>query len=371
MPFIPQRGSEPMEMLNAVLGGLSERQLFWARVAMAAVLVLAAVCGTRVIRRAFAALTQKLQGFTPRWLQILVDGFSEPINLLVRAVLVYWALLVFPVPFLDPETLWLWLTPCLRAAAVFLIGWGFWRAAPLCRLLLRSAENSLDVKTNQTMGAFFENIYRFVVVVFSLLVALEMFGVPVASLVAGAGIAGLAVSLAAQSTLSNLIAGITLVLEHPFGIGDYVTLGEFSGTVEDVSFRSTRIRTPDNVAVVVENSQVCAQYIQNLTARSSRLWAFNLRLPYDTPAKTLKALTADIARCLKDDTEIHSDKVSVTVESIGEDGIKVLVRAYTTTADYDTWLRIQDRLNRAILLLVEQPGCRLLYPPAAVEVQTK
>ena len=371
MPFIPKRGSVPMELLQAALSGLSERQLFWARVVIAALLVLAAVCGTRAIRRLFDAVVRKLQGFSPRWLQILVDGFSEPVNLLVRAVLVYWALLVFPVPFIDPETLWQWLTPCVRAAAVFLIGWGFWRSAPLCRLLLRSAENSLDVKTNQTMGAFFENIFRFIVVVFSILVALEMFGVPVASLVAGAGIAGLAVSLAAQSTLSNLIAGITLVLEHPFGIGDYVTLGDFPGTVEDISFRSTRIRTPDNVAVVVENSQVCAQYIQNLTARTSRLWTFGLRLPYDTPAKALRPLCAAIARCLRDDAEINTDKVSVTVESIGEEGIRLLVRAYTTTADYDAYLRIQDRLNPVVLQVVEAHGCRLLYPPTDVQMHAK
>ena len=358
-----------MEMLNAALGGLPPRQLFWMRVAVAALLVLMAVCGTRAIRKVFDAVVRRMQAFAPRWMHILVSGFTEPVNLLLRAVLVYWALLVFPVPFVDPQTMWVWLTPCVRAAAVFLIGWGFWRSAPLCRLMLRSAENSLDVKTNQTMGAFFENIYRFLVVVFSLLVALEMFGVPVASLVAGAGIAGLAVSLAAQSTLSNLIAGITLVLEHPFGIGDFVTLGEFSGTVEDVSFRSTRIRTPDNVAVVVENSQVCAQYIQNLTARTSRLWTFNMRLPYDTPADKLKALCAAISRCLRDDVEINADKVSVTVERIGEDGISILVRAYTTTADYDTYLRIQDRLNRELLVLLEKHGCRLLYPPAAIEMQ--
>lgn len=369
MIFIPQRGSVPMEMLNAVLGGLPPRQLFWMRVIVAVLLVLAAVGGTRAIRKTFDAVARHLQTFTPHWLQILVSGFTEPLNLLLRAVLVYWALLVFPVPFIETETLWVWLTPCLRAAAVFLIGWGFWRSAPLCRLLLRSAENSLDMKTNQTMGAFFENIYRFIVVVFSLLISLEMFGVPVASLVAGAGIAGLAVSLAAQSTLSNLIAGITLVLEHPFGIGDFITLGEFSGTVEDVSFRSTRIRTPDNVAIVVENSQVCAQYIQNLTARTSRLWTFNLRLPYDTPHDKLKALLAAVSRCLRSDAEIHPDKVSVTVEDIGTDGIKVLVRAYTTTADYDTYLRIQDRLNRALLLVIENSGCRLLYPPAAVQVR--
>ena len=103
---------------------------------------------------------------------------------------------------------------------------------------------------------------------------LDQLGVPVSGLLTGAGVAGLAVSLAAQSTLSNLIAGVTLVLEHPFGIGDYVVLGSYEGTVEDISFRSTRIRTADNVAITIENSKICSEYIQNCDRRTSRLWAF-------------------------------------------------------------------------------------------------
>ncbi len=360
-----------MNAIIAAFDRMDPKQSFWLRLVVALLLLLIAIGGTNAIRKFLDALVRRLSSFTPRWLQILVNGFSEPLNLLLRAVLVYCAVLVFPIPFIDTKTIWEWVTPYLKAAAVFLISWGFWRSAPLCRLLLRSAENSLDLKTNQTMGAFFENIFRFIVVAAALLVVLEMLGVPVGSLIAGAGIAGLAVSLAAQSTLTNLIAGITLVLEHPFGIGDFITLGEFSGTVEDVSFRSTRLRTPDNVVVVVENNKVCAEYIQNLTERNSRLWTFTLRLPYETPQCKVKSLCTDIARCIKNDICIHPKKVSVTVENIGDEGIKLLIRAYTTTADYDMFLRIQDRLNREILLLVEQSGCRLLYAPSAVEMQPK
>ena len=128
----------------------------------------------------------------------------------------------------------------------------------MCRLLLRSAQNHLGLATNQTMARFFENIFRALVLLFAGIAILDTMGVPVTGLLTGAGVAGIAISLAAQSTLSNLIAGVALVLEHPFGIGDYIVLGSLEGTVEDISFRSTKFRTLDNVVVSIENSKVAS-----------------------------------------------------------------------------------------------------------------
>lgn len=114
----------------------------------------------------------------------------------------------------------------------------------------------------------------------SVLVGLDGLGVPVTSLIAGAGVVGIAITLAAQSTLSSLIAGITLVAEHPFSLGDYIVLGDVEGTVEDISLRSTRIRTPDQVLITVENSKVCAEYIQMRTRAPSACG--RLRLAWST-----------------------------------------------------------------------------------------
>ena len=95
---------------------------------------------------------------------------------------------------------------------ILYLGLGCWRAAPITRLLLRSAENHLDLQTNKTMGRFFENIFHALVMLFVGIAVLDRMGVPVSGLLTGAGVAGLAVSLAAQTTLNNLIAGVTLVL---------------------------------------------------------------------------------------------------------------------------------------------------------------
>ncbi len=356
-----------MDALIRFFRDLSPQQLFWARVVLTAALGLAALFGTRALHGLTALLTRKLRPYAPRWMQILFEGFDAPLVLLGRAVLVYAALLAFPMPLVDTATLWAVLTPFVKAAAVLLIAWGMWRSAPLCRLLFSSAGDRLDLETNQTLAHFFENLFRFIVAVFAVLIVLDCFGVPVASLVAGAGIVGLAVSLAAQSTLSNLIAGITLVVEHPFAIGDYITLGSFEGTVEDITFRSTRIRTPDQVVITVENAKVCSEYIQNGSQRSSRLLCYTLRVPYETPSPALDALCDDIAARFSADPGVNPQNLIVGLDSIGEDGIRILIRCWTSTADYNEYLRTRDRLHRLTLRLVQEHGCALAYPPVSVK----
>lgn len=318
---------------------------------------------TRVIRR----LLDGLHGHLTEWLYILFDSYVQPTALIIRATLFYIALVVVPFSFAN-ATYQTILRLLFDLALTFLLGLGAWRSAPMCRLLLRSAQNKLDLTTNNTMGRFFENIFRALVAVFTGIAMLDRLGVPVAGLLTGAGVAGLAISLAAQSTLSNLIAGITLVLEHPFGIGDYVILGSSEGTVEDISFRSTRIRTTDNVAVTIENSKVCSEYIQNCNQRSSRLWQFTLGLTYDTTREQLNKICHDLAQMLKEQPTVRADTVTVTVDKFNDYSIDVLVRLYVTTLPYGEFLEEKSRLNLKIMQLVADTGCSFAFPTTTLDM---
>lgn len=318
---------------------------------------------TRLIRQILGGLRSHLA----EWLYILFDSYVQPTALILRTTLLYIALVVLPFSF-NTATYLTILETLYQLAFIFLVGLGAWRAAPICRLLLRSAQNKLDLTTNNTMGRFFENIFRALVAIFTGIALLDRLGVPVAGLLTGAGVAGLAVSLAAQSTLSNLIAGITLVLEHPFGIGDYVILGSSEGTVEDISFRSTRIRTTDNVAVTIENSKVCSEYIHNCNQRSSRLWQFTLGLTYDTTREQLDGLCQDLATMLGAQPSVRADTVTVTVDKFNAYSIDLLVRLYVTTLPYGDFLREKSRLNMEIMRLVADAGCSFAFPTTTLDI---
>lgn len=320
----------------------------------------------RIIRRILDGLHNHLT----EWLYILFDSYVQPTALILRALLLYLACVVVPFTFNTPTYLSV-LRLLFDLSLTFLVGLGAWRAAPICRLLLRSAQNKLDLTTNNTMGRFFENIFRALVAIFTGIALLDRLGVPVAGLLTGAGVAGLAVSLAAQSTLSNLIAGITLVLEHPFGIGDYVILGSSEGTVEDISFRSTRIRTADNVEVTIENSKVCSEYIQNCNQRNSRLWQFTLGLTYDTTREQLDQLCRELTEMLQAQPTVCSDTVTVTVDKFNDYSIDLLARLYLTTLPYGDFLRERSRLNLKIMKIVADAGCSFAFPTTTVDMPTQ
>ena len=322
-----------------------------------------------ILYRRFAkSLLQKLHALMPEVLQILTEAYLEPTTLLLRTFLGYAALHALPVQFAEKFPVYSVLALFFRLCVIFFIGYGAWRAAPMCRLLLRSAENHLDLATNKTMGRFFENIYKVLVVVFAGIAALDQLGVPVTGLLTGAGVAGLAISLAAQSTLSSLIAGITLVLEHPFGIGDYIILSNVEGTVEDISFRSTRIRNADNVVITIENSKVCAEYIQNANQRTSRLWQFTLGLTYDTTEEKIQRLTQDLTQLLQSQPTVQPNGVTVTLDRFNDYSLDILVRVYLTTLPYADYLKERHRLNLLIMQTVKNAGCKFAFPTTTVEI---
>lgn len=322
-----------------------------------------------VLYRRFAkSLLQKLHALMPEVLQILSEAYLEPTTLLLRTFLGYAALHALPVQFAEKFPVYSVLALFFRLCVIFFIGYGAWRAAPMCHLLLRSAENHLDLATNKTMGRFFENIYKVLVVVFAGIAALDQLGIPVSGLLTGAGVAGLAISLAAQSTLSSLIAGITLVLEHPFGIGDYIILSSVEGTVEDISFRSTRIRNADNVVITIENSKVCAEYIQNANQRTSRLWQFTLGLTYDTTEEQIQRVTQDLTQLLQDQPTVQPNGVTVTLDKFNDYSLDILVRVYLTTLPYADYLKERHRLNLLIMQTVKNAGCEFAFPTTTVEM---
>lgn len=335
------------------------------RWAAGALLLLLALFGGRLLRAITSAVERRLKEKSPAAIRILARGFTEPIIAAARVALVLAAALVAPLPVTREKILQVTL-PAFEAIMIVLAAWGFWRAAPLCDLPFRGAEKNMERQSRRTLARFIQNIYRVLVAVAALMFALDRFGLPVMSLIAGAGVVGLAISLAAQSTLSNLIAGVTIVLERPFIIGDYIILGDMEGTVEDISFRSTRLRTPDQLLVTVDNSKVLAEYIQNASSRKERLWTFNLVLTYDANREQVELFRRGLEELLRQDEGVASDTVQVTLDAFGDSGMDISARMYVKTVALKDYRELKNRLNLRIMALFEETGCELAYPSTMV-----
>lgn len=328
-------------------------------------LLLLALFSGWALRRLVRMIQRRLGKTAPAGVKILAHGFSIPLCAAGRVALLLAAVVAMPLPEVKTRIMPTVMT-VFQSVMIALAAWGFWRSAPMCRLLFRGPRQRMDSQGRKTLGRFMENIYRVVVIVLAMLTVLERFGVPVVSLIAGAGVAGLAVTLAAQSTLSNLIAGVTLVLERPFVMGDYIILGSMEGVVEDISFRSTRIRTQDNMLVTADNSKVLSEYIENASSRESRLWAFNLLLTFDADKAHVEAFRSGLEELLKADKGVLPDTVQVTLDAFGDSGLDVSARLYASTTALHDFRALKNRLNLQIMELLERTGCELAYPTTTV-----
>ena len=171
-----------------------------------------------------------------------------------------------------------------------------------------------------------------------------------------------------QAVGIGFIAGITLVLERPFGIGDYIVLGDCEGTVEDISFRSTRIRSPDNVAITIENSKITAEYIQNYDRRQSRLWKFTIGLTYDTPREKIEQLTADLTAMLQAQPDVQPDGVTIALDKFNDYSIDLACRVYITKVNLRDFMQVKNTLNLQILDLMKEEGCEFAFPTTTVDL---
>ena len=246
-----------------------------------------------------------------------------------------------------------------RMMLVFLIGTGFYHASGIAALLL--ASSSEEVRTNRTLLTLLDKVYKVAVVVLCGATIAQESGLPVGSVVASAGLIGLTISLAAQDMAKNFFSGVVILLDKPFSIGDWITVGDVEGEVVDINFRSTKVRAVDNSIYILTNSTVSSATINNATLRNKRLYRFTLGVTYDTTRPQLEKLMADLDAMLKASPDTYEDTAFVRMTGFGDSSINLMVSAYLRTADLGAFLRMQNDLNLNIMDVMKADGAH--FPP--------
>ena len=188
-------------------------------------------------------------------------------------------------------------------------------------------------------------------------------GFPIGSIVAGAGLIGLTISLAAQATASN---GIVILVDKPFAVGDWILVGDVEGEVIDINFRSIKIRSLDKTVSVITNSKVCSSIIVNCAMRSTRPYKFTLGVTYNTSRAKLEQLMADLTAMLEASPSVEKGSALVRLTSFGDSSINILVSAYLVTNVYAEFLQMQNDLNLNIMDIMQADGVDFAFPSTSV-----
>jgi small conductance mechanosensitive channel len=251
-----------------------------------------------------------------------------------------------------------WAVKIVLALAIYLIGkWIAHRVTNLVRKLMNARE------IDATLVNFLGNIVYAILLVAVIMAALDTLGLPVTSLLAVVGAAGLAVGLALKDSLGNFAAGVMLVLFRPFSKGDFVEAAGVSGKVDDVQIFSTILTTPDNKQITIPNAQVYADTITNFTANDMRRLDMVFGVGYDDDLKVARDVLTRV--CTGHPKVLADPAFNIFVQSLGDNSVNFAVRPWAKTEDY--WTVWGDVMEQGKVEL-EAAGCSIPYPQRDVHL---
>lgn len=249
----------------------------------------------------------------------------------------------------------------IKALVVLVVGW-------IVAGMVGSAVRRRINKTPQidpTLGNFFASIVKWAILAIVLVAVLGIFGIQATSIVAILGAASLAIGLALQGTLSDLAAGVMLVVFRPYKLGQYIDVGGTAGTVVDLNLFTTELVTPDNVQIIVPNGQAWGSIITNYSAHETRRVDLVFGIDYADSADTAMQIIEEVAKA---DERIHSDPAPwVRVTNLGDSSVDLTARLWCNAADY--W-ELKFEITKAVKEAFDAKGVSIPYPHT-VEIQKK
>jgi small-conductance mechanosensitive channel len=227
-------------------------------------------------------------------------------------------------------------------------------------------EHGAEVDRVTTVGAV-SFVFRLMLYALVLILALDNIpGVEVTALVGSLGIGGIAVALAVQSILGDLFASLSIALDKPFVIGDFIEVGNESGTVEQVGLKTTRLRRLSGEQLVVGNNDLLNSRIRNFGRMGERRVVFTIGVAGETPHDTLKRIPDIMREVIEAQPQVRFARAHFS--SIGDSSLNYEVVYYILDPDYDLYMDVQQAINLAIVQRFAQEGIQIPYPTQTVYV---
>jgi MscS family membrane protein len=256
----------------------------------------------------------------------------------------------------------------LRAGFLLMVFWALLRSVDVAVTHSLRAPWAAARPVARTLVPLSGRIGKVLVIILAIITVLSEFGYPVASLIAGLGIGGLALALAGQKTVENLFGAFSIGLDQPFREGDFVKVEEVVGTVEAVGLRSTRIRTLDRTLVSIPNGKLAEMRLETFAARDRIRLHCVLGLAYSTRAEQMQEVLTGLERVLREHPLIWPDSINVRFVALAESSLNIEVMAWFQTADWNEFQTIRQEVLLRFMQVVEQAGASFAFPTRTVRV---
>ncbi len=323
---------------------------------------------TRIVLAAMSGITRRTKtGFDDD----LIEALEQPLRFVFVIVGIYAATRVVSLP----EQADLVLTRLIRSLIAFTIFWTLYRfVTPLSFLI----DKASGIFGRTTLGAslkeFVAKLARFVIACVGVVAILEEWQFNVGAVLGGLGLVGMAAALGAQGLIANLFAGVTIFLDGIFEKGDWIRGAGVEGTVEDIGFRTTKIRRFDKALTTIPNDKLTGDAVVNFSRMTNRRIYWKIGIEYSASEGQLRQIVNGIKAHVHDNTDFEVDPTKVTtlihVDSFNDSSIDIMLYCFTTTTNWGEWMRIKEDLAFAIKAVVEGAGSGFAFPSTSIYVES-
>ncbi|NRB61898.1 MAG: mechanosensitive ion channel [Saprospiraceae bacterium] len=257
----------------------------------------------------------------------------------------------------------------LQIIGVILLVLVAYRIIDIIALNVRRVTSRTESKMDDQLVPLVRTALKAVVVVLAIFSMLRLLNFDPTALIAGISIGGLAVALAAQDTLKNLFGSFTIFLDKPFQVGDWINFGNINGTVEEVGFRSTRVRTFENSLVYVPNGSLGDTVINNYGLRVYRRFNTKLALTYDTPPALIEAYVEGLREMVRTHPKTRKDYFEIHLNELGADALQILFYIFFEVPSWTDELKAKHEILISAMELASALGVRFAFPTTTLHIE--
>ena len=324
----------------------------------------------RCLSKSLAYITVKI--FKPKAKtkkEIRNNAFYTPLKVFYVVLGIYLALLFIRQPLNTGKWINSAIDKLFQIVIIILTANGIANSLTTNNSLVNRLKDRMNPDVEDSMLKFVLKGIRILVYIIAGFIIITDLGINLNGLVAGLGIGSVVITLAAQDTAKNLFGGLVIFLDKPFVVGDWIEIENYEGTVEDITFRSTRVRTFENSVVNIPNAVIANDSIINWSRMEKRRNKVNLCLDLDTPLEKVKIVQKRIKELLIKHDDVIDDTIIVRFDNITDNGINLLVCSYTNSIDYASFLEEKEKINFKIMQILKEEKVELAYDTKTVYVK--
>lgn len=301
--------------------------------------------------------------------EIKESAFFRPLKIFFIILGIYLAIVFLRIPLQIDNRIMDIVTKTFKIISVLEIAYGLANSLTSKSALGKKMKKRLENKMDDTVFEFVLKIARVLIYVIAVFLVLAILEINLTGLVAGLGLGGVIVTLAAQDTAKNLFGGLVIFIDKPFAVGDWIEMDAYEGTIEDITFRTTRVRTFENSLVNIPNAKIADASVTNWSKMEKRRYKTNLCVEIDTPLEKLQLLKTRIEKMLQERESVFDDSIIVRFDQITDNGINILIYTYTNSVDYASYLKEVEDINIKIMKILNEEKVQLAYDTKTVYVK--